>query len=562
MRFYLKAEAIALLLILFLFSVVLYYYCHDLPKLSSLEQQESQEIIHINYDNSNRLINRSYFGENFIDYYKLPQHLLKAVILTEDRRFFSHPGIDFYGIIRAYLVNYKAGKIVQGGSTITQQLAKILFLKPQKTFKRKVQEIILAFQLEQYFTKEQILTFYLNRAYFGSGNYGVDQASKEYFNKKVSDINLEESALLAGILKAPSKISPKNNLKLAQDRRKLILKIMQEPNNQEIFKDNRDIEIKDYARFYFSDLVLKNYEKLLNNKNNLFTKEIMINSTLSENLQDKLEIIVNNFYKKNSKKVKTNQLSVIILDRFGAIKAMIGGNNYRKNQFNFALDNSKEIGSIFDNFIYLSALENGIKVDDLYKGKKDNWFTYDKHQGRAVNNFHNSLQYFVKQKYQKITRQKIIETIPKYGIKNINLENEQKFSLIDLTGFFAMIANNGFVTNPYLIKEIIDNNGKILYAHQAILGSRLIKNSTASSMKELWRKIIRKDNTKLDNLGKDFYLINGATINKKNNYLIGFDEKKIIGIWFESDNNKSKKGILEANLLGDVFIDIANNIKL
>ena len=235
MRFYLKTGALALFLILFLFGLILFYYCHDLPNLSLLEQQESKQIIHVNYDNSNRLINRSNFSGNIVDYYQLPQHLLKAVILTEDRRFFSHHGIDFYGIIRAYFANYKAGKIVQGGSTITQQLAKILFLKPQKTFKRKIQEAILAFQLEQYFTKEQILTLYLNHAYFGSGNYGVEQASKKYFNKKASEINLEESALLAGILKAPSKISPKNNLKLAQDRLKIVLKIMQQKNNQEIF---------------------------------------------------------------------------------------------------------------------------------------------------------------------------------------------------------------------------------------------------------------------------------------------------------------------------------------
>jgi penicillin-binding protein 1A len=562
MRFYLKTGALALFLILFLFGLILFYYCHDLPNLSLLEQQESKQIIHVNYDNSNRLINRSNFSGNIVDYYQLPQHLLKAVILTEDRRFFSHHGIDFYGIIRAYFANYKAGKIVQGGSTITQQLAKILFLKPQKTFKRKIQEAILAFQLEQYFTKEQILTLYLNHAYFGSGNYGVEQASKKYFNKKASEINLEESALLAGILKAPSKISPKNNLKLAQDRLKIVLKIMQQKNNQEIFKPNHNIGIKDYARFYFSDYILKNHEKFLIKKNNYFTKEVTIESTLSEKSQEQLEIIVNNFYKKNSKKIKNNQLAVIILDRFGAIKAMIGGNNYRDNQSNFALDNSKEIGSIFDNFIYLGAIENDIKINDFYKNKKENQLN-DKNSSKK---FRNSLilnrELEIKEIYKKIGKKNVTDIIKKSGIKIINNENERKFSLIDLTGFVATIANNGLITNPHGIKQIIDDNSNVLYHHPQSLENRLIKESSALALKDLWRKILQKDIGKIINLNKDIFVIIGSSSDYKNNYFIGFDEKKIIGIWLEGDNMKSKKEIFKANLLGEIFVDITNNIKL
>ena len=166
MKYSLKTKASALFLILVIIGLILFYYCHDLPSLAELEKQQSQRVIHINYDNSLRLINSSNITQEAVDYSQIPKHLIKAVIITEDRRFFSHYGIDIYGIIRAYLANYKAGKIVQGGSTITQQLAKMLFLKPQKTFKRKIQEAILAVQLEQYYNKEQILTFYLNHAYF------------------------------------------------------------------------------------------------------------------------------------------------------------------------------------------------------------------------------------------------------------------------------------------------------------------------------------------------------------------------------------------------------------
>ena len=194
------------------------YYCIGMPSLDDLENQNSKQIVRLNYDNQNLIINRSEIYQSEVSYYELPTMLVNAVIATEDRKFFSHNGISFLAIIRAYFANKQAGRIVQGGSTITQQLAKLLFLKPEKTFRRKVQEALLALQLERKFTKEQILTFYLNRAYFGSNNYGIGNASKQYFNKDVAQLNIQESALLAGLLKAPSKISPKNNPELAKRR--------------------------------------------------------------------------------------------------------------------------------------------------------------------------------------------------------------------------------------------------------------------------------------------------------------------------------------------------------
>ena len=210
------------------FGAVATYYCIGMPSLDDLENQNSKQIVRLNYDNQNLIINRSEIYQSEVSYYELPTSLVNAVIATEDRKFFSHGGIDYLAIIRAYFVNKQAGKIVQGGSTITQQLAKLLFLKPEKTFRRKVQEALLALQLEKNFTKEQILTFYLNRAYFGSNNYGVGNASKQYFNKEVAQLNIQESALLAGLLKAPSKISPKNNPELAKKRTRTVLRAMQE----------------------------------------------------------------------------------------------------------------------------------------------------------------------------------------------------------------------------------------------------------------------------------------------------------------------------------------------
>ena len=207
-------------------TLALLYYFKDLPSLTDLEAQNGKQIVQINYANGDRITNRGEIYSSEVDYYEIPQDLINAVVATEDRRFFNHHGVDIIGILRATYVNHEAGRIVQGGSTITQQLAKMLFLKPERTFKRKIQEILLAVQLERTFTKEQILTFYLNRAYFGSGSYGVGNAAKHYFGRDVSRLTLNQSALLAGLLKAPSKFSPKNNHDLAEDRANVVLKNM------------------------------------------------------------------------------------------------------------------------------------------------------------------------------------------------------------------------------------------------------------------------------------------------------------------------------------------------
>ena len=570
MKYSLKTKATALFLILVIIGLILFYYCHDLPSLTKLEKQQSQRVIHINYDNSLRMINSSNITQEAIDYSQIPKHLINAVIITEDRRFFSHYGIDIYGIIRAYLANYKAGKIVQGGSTITQQLAKMLFLKPQKTFKRKIQEAILAVQLEQYYNKEQILTFYLNRAYFGSGNYGVLKASQKYFKKNISEITKEESAVLAGILKAPSKISPINNLKLSQQRTDLILKIIAKNNKKNSSKSDQDYEIKKYGKFYFSDFIIENYQKFLPGNNEFQAQEITINTTLNQQYQEKLENILNNFYKKNFKKISQKQIAVIIADNSGAIKAMIGGNNYRKDEFNHGTDNSKRIGSMIDNFIYLHNLENQNPKNQNLKNQNLNSINSKKYlslikKKNILNennpnsnlnwrkNFDKTLNIFIKS-------DSIIINKNQKDLTNI------KISLIDLISFFATIKNNGILTKPYAINNIKDKNGNILYKNNDFNKTKLLKTSSILIFKKTWQDQMIKNNLKSENnkfqeYNQEDFLNKIYNINDESNWIIGFDDDKIIGIWLESDHKKNKKTTLKNNYLMELFADIFNNIK-
>jgi len=293
MKFILKWGFIFSIWIATFAALALLYYLKDLPSLKELEAEKNKQVIEINYSNSERITNFGGVYGSEIDFYELPPNLINAVIATEDRRFFSHYGVDFFGVIRALMANHQAGHVVQGGSTITQQLAKLLFLKPDRNFKRKIQELLLAIQLERNFTKEQILSCYLNRAYFGAGNYGVGNAAKYYFGKNVSRINLNEAAMLAGLLKAPSKLSPKNNQDLAEARASQVLQNMAEAGFlkvKNLSEVNKDIsyKVEKSQRLYFADLVHDQFKDFIS-KQNLDEQKIIVTTTLDEKIQAELE---------------------------------------------------------------------------------------------------------------------------------------------------------------------------------------------------------------------------------------------------------------------------------
>jgi penicillin-binding protein 1A len=361
-------------------AIALFYYLHDLPNLSDLESKKGKQIIKVNYSDDQRITN---FGEIYsseVDFYEIPQNLVNAVVATEDRRFFSHHGVDIFGIARAFYVNQKAGRVVQGGSTITQQLAKLIFLNADRNFKRKIQEVLLAIQLERNFTKEQILTFYLNRAYFGSGNYGVGNAAKFYFGKNISKINLNEAAMLAGLLKAPSKFSPKNNQELAESRTDVVLNNMVEAgflDEKNLSEVLQDVNYKQNGsqHLYFADFVHDQFAEFISKKD-LEDKNISITTTLDEKIQEKLETILNDFAEKKAKKLGKSEIAVVIMDKDGAVLGMSGGKDYQKSQYNRATYAKRQPGSAFKTIVYLTAFENGFDPEDEFEDKKINIGTW------------------------------------------------------------------------------------------------------------------------------------------------------------------------------------------
>ena len=554
------------------------YYCIGMPSLNDLENQNSKQIVRLNYDNQNLIINRSEIYQSEVSYYELPTNLVNAVIATEDRKFFSHGGIDYLAIIRAYFVNKQAGKIVQGGSTITQQLAKLLFLKPEKTFRRKVQEALLALQLEKNFSKEQILTFYLNRAYFGSNNYGIGNASKQYFNKEVAQLNIQESALLAGLLKAPSKISPKNNPELAKRRTRTVLKAMQEcgylDKNFANDDEKEDFFREDFGqRFYFADYAYQQIFEFIN-KENFQDKILKITTTLNEKLQNNLEEILNKFTKNNAEKLLNAQIAVVVMDKSGAVLALSGGNNYQQSQFNRAILAKRQAGSAFKTFLYLSAFQNGYKIDDVFEDKRvrvSNWLP-DNYESRFLGEitlkraFANSSNSVAVQLSKLVGAKKIAQTARLSGITSkidehdltISLGTSQ-VSLFELTSAYATIANDGTPVIPYVILQISNQNDEILYQKTNAKLPKVFSASAIEAIKIALREVVESGTGKIANVNSEIYGKTGTSQNFRDAWFVGFDDEKIVGIWIGNDDNSPTQKITGGSLPAELFSKIMQN---
>jgi penicillin-binding protein 1A len=556
--------------------IFLIYYLYDLPSLADLEAESGTQVVEINYANGERITNRGEIYSNKINYYQVPQNLINAVVATEDRRFFSHIGVDIFGIIRAFAVNREAGRIVQGGSTITQQLAKLLFLDPQKTFKRKIQEVLLAVQLERNFTKEQILTFYLNRAYFGSGNYGVENAAKNYFGKTVSNLNLNECALLAGVLKAPSKLSPKNNKELAQQRAKVVLKAMVEMGflNEENFAEiDQGANYKNdrSQKLYFSDFVFEQFREFLDKKD-AKEKTIKITSTMDESLQGRLENILDKFINNNSKKLAKAEIAVIVMKKDGAILGLVGGNDYQKSQFNRAIYAKRQAGSAFKTFVYLAAFEKGFKVDDVFEDKKVNvgaWLP-DNYEGKYLgavtleNAFANSLNSVAVQLARSVGGEAIANMAHKLGIISaINKRDltialgTSELNLLELTAAYATIANNGRPVIPYAITEIKDSINEAIYSRQSSGFDAVVSDGALQKIKQVLRQAVASGTGKNANVANNIYGKTGTSQNFRDAWFVGFDDEYVVGVWIGNDDNspsnKITGGSLPAILFGEIL---------
>lgn len=556
---------------------VAFYYYYDLPSLEDMESQNAKQVIEVDYSNGNKITTLGDLYANQVTYSQIPKHLVEAVVATEDRRFFKHGGIDIFGIARAIYVNYQADRIVQGGSTITQQLAKLMFLKPERTFKRKIQEVLLAWQLENTFSKEQIITLYLNRAYFGAGNYGVASASRYYFAKPVSRINLSESAMLAGLLKAPSKLSPNNNKKLTAKRTNQVLANMIDAG---YLKENdfgeleQPVAYKDdkLQRLYFSDYIANQFSDYISEVNKSGNGRFKITTTLNENFQKIIENTTNDFVKKNQKRIGNSQIALILMSKDGAVLAMIGGKDYQKSPFNRAVYARRQAGSSFKTFVYLTAIQNGFKPDDVMEDKKvtlggwspDNY--EHKFYGKVSlkTAFAMSLNSVAVQLVAKLDKKQIIKNALKMGIISEVDNNDAtialgtaQVSLLEMVNSYATIANDGFAVLPYTIETIEGDKKGVVYKKEGSGKYSVIAENDLTMLKEMLRAVVTNGTGKSANIANDIYGKTGTSQNYRDAWFIGFNDKYVLGVWIGNDNNSATNkitgGSLPAQLFGQVM---------
>jgi penicillin-binding protein 1A len=559
----------------------LFYYSYDMPDFSSLDLKTNKPKVQF-FDRNHQKI--FVFGEEyrqFANYHQLPVNLINAVVATEDRRFFKHFGFDIIGIIRAIFVNSEAGRIVQGGSTITQQLAKISFLKPERTLKRKVQELLLAIEIEKKLTKEEIITNYLNRAYFGSGNYGVVNAARFYFNKNVSNLNLNESAMLAGILKAPSKLSPKVNPELANQRKNVVIQNLinekyLDKNKQKSLAKNIKYNNSNEQSLYFVDAVREELQHkfvpIIGNHN------VAVETTLDLSLQKKFIKITTDFanqypqhFSTDGSPDLTTQIAVVAINRQGEVVSMIGGIDYQQSQFNRAIKAKRQVGSLFKTILYLAAFEQGLNNDEIFDDRKTNigGWSPDNHnhqyQGEITLDkaFAQSINSVAVQLAMIVGNRKIIETAKNLGL-NYDFPNDDatialgtsSFTLFDFTRLYATIANDGKSIEPYLVKKINNEGGVLLFENLAQEKSSAINIDSIEKIRQSLSLVISDGTAKDAKIKSDAFGKTGTSQNYRDAWFIGFDNNLTIGIWMGNDNNKPTKGISGGTLPAKLFANL------
>lgn len=486
----------------------------------------------------------------------LPKHLPQAAIATEDRRFYSHFGIDPIGLARAVFVNLTSGRLVQGGSTITQQVAKNVFLSPERTLKRKLQEVILALWLERKFSKDEILELYLNRVYFGAAAYGVEAAAQRYFDKSASRLSLGESAMLVGLLKAPSRLSPVSNLEYAQTRARQVLLNMQDAGfiDEKIAKaalERPAILAKTrqpmHNARYFADWVMDHFGDYLEDR----AEDLVIVTTLDPGMQQAAEQAVDGVMDRESEKAKAGQASLVALAPDGAVRAMVGGRDYRISPFNRAVQARRQPGSAFKLFVYLAALEAGRGPDDIvFDGPVTvgGWSpkNFDSAYAGEVTlrqALARSLNAAAVQIAEDVGRNRIIRAAQRLGLTTPMEAHPSlalgafEVQLLEFTGAYATLAHNGRSALPYGVLAIKTRKGRVLYERKTPEDRQLVGAQTLYGLNDMLGAVIDQGTGRAAQIGRPAAGKTGTSSDYRDAWFMGYTANLAAGVWVGNDDN-------------------------
>ncbi len=542
----------------------LYWTFSDLPAVNAIEEYEPMESSKV-YSSDGKILAEFYYERRtFVPCYKIPQHVKRAFVAIEDVRFYSHPGIDFVGTLRALVHDISTRSMGQGGSTITQQLAKMLFLKPEKSLIRKVREAVLSLQIERHYTKDEILGLYLNQTYFGTRAFGIEAASQAYFGKSVENLSVADAALLASLPKAPSAYSPFKNPEKARERRAVVLEAMLK--NGFITDDEYQRALREplpttphyrkYRAPYFVEILRQQLERKYGNT--IYTAGYKIRSAIDSNLQHIAEDALEKGVKDVEKREKPGiQAALVAIDiHTGEIKAMVGGFDFWENQFNRATSALRQPGSSFKPFVYLTALEQGMTPEDKIIDSPISFPGARPGQRWAPRNYEG--KYFgavtLKTAIAKSLNAATVRLAVRVGVPGI-IDNAKLLgirsplqpylpialgasdvTLSEMVRAYAALATGKKTISPTY--ERIENRDGVVIEEAYPTVTDVINDDAVAGMKVLLGDVVREGTgAAARDLGRPVYGKTGTTNDYTDAWFIGFDDRLAVGVWVGRDDH-------------------------
>ncbi|MBP3847752.1 PBP1A family penicillin-binding protein [bacterium] len=562
--------------------VALNLYLSSLPPIENLNDFRPNIVTKF-YSSDGEIIKTfTAYTYDKIELKDVPDNLKNAIIATEDKNFYHHKGYDLFGIARSSIQNVIAMQAVQGASTITQQLARILFLSNERTITRKIKELEVATRIEKTISKDKILEMYLNNVYLGAGSYGVAGAAKTYFNKKLNQLTLPELAMIAGLPQAPSVYNPYNNKDLAKQRRNQVLKrmlTMKFITKEEYEKAiESDIKLSNVPQLYttnkapyFSDYVMSELEKLGFHETEVIHGGYKVVTTIDSKAQEKAnEAILANMksYGLNAKSQQAAVFSFSPID--GKILVYAGGKNYGESQYDRVTQAIRPPGSAFKPIVYAAALEKGFSPNDIVD---DSPVTLAKWSPRNYGNKYRGRipLYKALMVSSNVCAARIIKEVGVHSVIQLArllgittpLEKDYTISLgsngvklFEFVRAYGAFANGGYVVEPYAIERVEDSRGRILYRAGETKSSHQLSNKTAAEMTAMMKTVITSGTGRGASIGKPAAGKTGTTDDYRDAYFVGYTPNIVTGVWVGDDNNKQMHGLTGGTIPAKIWKDI------
>lgn len=526
----------------------------QLPSFDELKSSPNGQMIRVHAADGTVLVSIGPSYGEWLPYERIPQVMRQATVAVEDKRFFSHLGVDPIGVARSVKVRLDRGRWVQGGSTITQQLARNVFLNNQKKFGRKFREWILALAMERKFSKDEILELYLNKVYYGGGAYGIDAASRKFFGHGAGRLTLAEAAIIAGLVKAPSNYSPTADAQAAVDRAQVVLRVMRENGDISATEaagvDPEDVKLapepKQNSVRYFTDWALPQLELLIDETE----RPLEVWTTLDLSMQRAADAAI------RANAPGGAQGALVALDRDGAVRSMVGGKDYVASIYNRATQAERQPGSAFKLFVYLAALEAGrtpesTEVDEPvtiggWSPRNDSRRFSGSVTLRTA--FAYSLNTVAAKLGQLVGFSTVADMARRFGIStSVNTHpsmvlGTSEVRLIDMTRAFASVANKGVAVTPFGITKVTANN-EVIYEHEVDRSRVLVAPNVAAQMTDLLQTAVNTGTGRAAQIGRPVAGKTGTTSSLRDGWFLGFSSGITTGVWMGRDDARPVSGL-------------------